>query len=158
MNEFHFLLQTETQSEQIPLKNGTNRLTQSRVATNLFHFVKNTTSDFLGGPVVTNPPCNAGNMGLIPSPERFHTLLWQLSRCAILPADVPYSLSHLLLETMGTFLVVQWLRLHIPSARNLSSIPGWGTRSHMPQLRVCIAQLKIPHAATKAQHRQINKY
>ena len=59
---------------------------------------------------------------------------------------------------MGTFLVVQWLRLHIPSARNLSSIPGWGTRSHMPQLRVCIAQLKIPHAATKAQHRQINKY
>ena len=38
--------------------------------------------------------------------------------------------------------VVQWLRLHSPNAGGPGSIPGQGTRSHMPQL-------KIPHAATK---------
>ena len=35
-------------------------------------------------------------------------------------------------------LVVQWLRLHVPSARDPGSIPGHGTRSHMLQLRVCM--------------------
>ena len=34
------------------------------------------------------------------------------------------------------------------------SIPGQGTRSHMLQLRVCMPQLKIPHAATKDPHTQ----
>ena len=29
----------------------------------------------------------------------------------------------------------------------LGSIPGQGTRSHMPQLRVHMLQLKLPHAA-----------
>ena len=52
---------------------------------------------------------------------------------------------------LGTSLVVQWLRLHAPNARGLGSIPGQGTRSHMPQL-------KILHAATKTQCSQINKY
>ena len=33
--------------------------------------------------------------------------------------------------------------------RGPGSIPGQGTRSHMPQLRVCMPQLKSPHAATK---------
>ena len=28
--------------------------------------------DFPGGPVVENLPANAGDMGLIPGPERFH--------------------------------------------------------------------------------------
>ena len=28
--------------------------------------------DFPGGPVVKNPPTNAGDMGLIPGPERSH--------------------------------------------------------------------------------------
>ena len=28
--------------------------------------------DFFGGPVVKNPPANAGNMGSIPSPGGFH--------------------------------------------------------------------------------------
>ena len=28
--------------------------------------------DFPGGPVVKNPPANAGDMGSIPCPERFH--------------------------------------------------------------------------------------
>ena len=30
---------------------------------------------FPGGPVFKNPPCNVGNMGLIPGPGRFH-MLW----------------------------------------------------------------------------------
>ena len=50
----------------------------------------------------------------------------------------------------GTSLVVQWLRLRTPSAGGPSSIPGQGTRSHMPQI-------KIPHAVAKTRCSQINK-
>ena len=50
----------------------------------------------------------------------------------------------------GTSLVVQWLRLHTPNAGGLGSIPGQGTGSHMPQL-------KIPHAAINTRCSQINK-
>ncbi|TEA28876.1 hypothetical protein DBR06_SOUSAS4010093, partial [Sousa chinensis] len=46
-------------------------------------------------------------------------------------------------------MVVQWLRLCTPYVGGPGSIPGQGTRSHMPQLRVCMLQLKILHAATK---------
>ena len=46
-------------------------------------------------------------------------------------------------------LVVQWLRLCVPSAEGLSSDPRQETRSHMPQLRVHTLQLKTPHATTK---------
>ena len=35
----------------------------------------------------------------------------------------------------GISLVVQWLRLHAPNAMGPDSIPGQGTRLHMPQLR-----------------------
>ena len=35
----------------------------------------------------------------------------------------------------GASLVVQWLRLHAPNAGGKGSIPGQGTRFHMPQLR-----------------------
>ena len=56
----------------------------------------------------------------------------------------------------GTFLVVHLLRLCAPKAGGLSSIPGQGTRSHMPQLRVYMLHLgvwmqplKIPHTTTK---------
>ena len=52
---------------------------------------------------------------------------------------------------MGISLVVQWLRLCIPNAGSLGSIPGQGTRSHM-------LQLKIPYAAMKTQCNQINIY
>ena len=45
--------------------------------------------------------------------------------------------------------VVQWLSLWAPNAAGPGSIPGQGTRSHMPQLRVQIPQLKFPWAATK---------
>ena len=64
---------------------------------------------------------------------------------------------------VGTSLVVQWLRLCAPNAGGLGLIPGQGTRSYMPQLRVCMLQLKILHAAakipcaaTKTRCRQIN--
>ena len=35
----------------------------------------------------------------------------------------------------GTSLVVQWLRLCAPNAEGPGSIPGQGTRAHVPQLR-----------------------
>ena len=38
-----------------------------------------------------------------------------------------------LICTRGTSLVVQWLRLHAPSAGGRGSIPGQGARSRMPQ-------------------------
>ena len=37
------------------------------------------------------------------------------------------------------------------------SIPGQGTRSHMPQLRVHVSQLKILHATAKSQHKLKSK-
>ena len=56
--------------------------------------------------------------------------------------------------------MVQWLRLHTPNARGLGSIPSQATRSHMPQLRVCMLQLrlKILHATTKTRYSQLSKY
>ena len=57
----------------------------------------------------------------------------------------------------GPSLVAQWLRLRAPNARGPSSIPDQGARSHVLQLRVRMPQPKIPHAATKTQHSQINK-
>ena len=64
----------------------------------------------------------------------------------------------------GTSLVTQWLRLQALNAGRPGSIPGQGTRSHMPQLRDHMSQLKTPYAAraailcttTKTQHSQIN--
>ena len=50
----------------------------------------------------------------------------------------------------GTSLLVQWLRFCTPDAGGLGSIPGQGTRSYMPQL-------KISHATTKIRSGQINK-
>ena len=44
--------------------------------------------------------------------------------------------------SLGTSLVVQWLRLCTPNAGGLGSIPGQGARSHMQQLRPSEAKLK----------------
>ena len=41
------------------------------------------------------------------------------------------------------------MRLRAPSAGDSGSIPGRGTRSHVPQLRVHMPQLKSPRATTK---------
>lgn len=51
----------------------------------------------------------------------------------------------------GTSLVVQRLRLCAPNAGDLGLIPGQVTRSHMLKLRVCVPQLKIPHATIKTE-------
>ena len=56
-----------------------------------------------------------------------------------------------------TSLVVQWLRLYTPSAGDPGSRLGQGTRSHVPQLSVCVLQLKILCATANLQHSQINK-
>ena len=58
-----------------------------------------------------------------------------------------------------TSLVVQWLRLHTPSAGSLGLIPGQGTinRPHLLQLRVQMLQLKILQAATKTWHSRVSK-
>ena len=46
--------------------------------------------------------------------------------------------------------MVQWLRLHAPNAGGMGSIPGQGTRSHMPQLKSSRAEMKMKlHDATK---------
>ncbi|TEA37367.1 hypothetical protein DBR06_SOUSAS1910059, partial [Sousa chinensis] len=42
----------------------------------------------------------------------------------------------------GASLVVQWVRLYAPFAGDPGSIPGQRTRSHMPQLRAHMLQLK----------------
>ena len=49
--------------------------------------------------------------------------------------------------------------------RGLGLIPGLETRSHMPQIRICLLklrvqmpQLKITYATTTTQHSQIHKY
>ena len=55
----------------------------------------------------------------------------------------------------GTSLVIQWLRLQAANAGGLGSIPGQGARSHIPQLRVQMPQLKIPCATTKTLCSQI---
>ena len=58
--------------------------------------------------------------------------------------------------------MVKWLSVCAPKAGGLGTIPGQATRSHMSQLRACVPQLKVPHAATKIKdpegHSQINKY
>ncbi|TEA28647.1 hypothetical protein DBR06_SOUSAS16810003, partial [Sousa chinensis] len=47
------------------------------------------------------------------------------------------------------------LRLHAPNAGGPGSIPGQGTRSHMPQLRDYMPQLSS-YAATKSSHATTN--
>ena len=51
----------------------------------------------------------------------------------------------------------QWLRLCAPKAGGLGSIPGWGTRSRLTQLRVWLKQLKTPHTETNNWRSQIVK-
>ena len=56
----------------------------------------------------------------------------------------------------GTSLVAQWVGLRTPNAGGPGSTPGQGTRSHVPQLRVHMPQLRSPPAATNTQCDQIN--
>ena len=50
-----------------------------------------------------------------------------------------HSREHLL----GTSLVVPWLKLSVPNVSGLSSIPGQGTISLIPQLKTPRAEAKI---------------
>ena len=53
-----------------------------------------------------------------------------------------------------------WLRLHTPNTGGLGSMPGWGTRPHMLQLRVHMPQQKpklLWCTATKTWCSQINR-
>ena len=52
---------------------------------------------------------------------------------------------------LGTYLVVQWLKLSVLNAEGLGLIPDWVTRSHMPQLN-------IPHVATKIEDPTCHNY
>ena len=52
--------------------------------------------------------------------------------------------------------MVLWLRLWAPNAGGMNLIPGLGTRSQKPQLRVCLPQLQILHAEIKTRPSQIN--
>ena len=54
----------------------------STVEINLNFKAKKTLQDVPGGTGDKNPPANAGDMGLIPSPGRSHMLTEQLSPCA----------------------------------------------------------------------------
>ena len=45
-------------------------------------------------------------------------------------------------EPAGSSLLVQWLTILAPSAEGLGLTPDQGTRSHIPQLRVCMLQLR----------------
>ena len=44
-----------------------------------------------------------------------------------------------------------------PSTEGPGLTPGQGTRSQMPQLKVCMPQRKIPHVTSKTQHSQKKK-
>ena len=57
--------------------------------------------------------------------------------------------------------MVQWLKLHAANAGGQGLIPGQETRSHMPQIRVCMPKLR-PGTAKQIKniqvHIEIHKY
>ena len=61
-------------------------------------------------------------------------------------------------NSIRTSLVVQGLRFYTPNVRDPGSIPGPGTRSYMQKLKdpACRRRSKIPCAATKTWHNQID--
>ena len=60
--------------------------------------------------------------------------------------------------TVGTSLVVQWVRLHAPNAGGPCSIPSQGTRSRMhATTKISHVTTKSPHAATKSPHATLKK-
>ena len=53
-------------------------------------------------------------------------------------------ISSIRIDTIGTSLKVQWLRLHAPNAGGPGLIPGQGARSRMLQLKDPRSQIKKP--------------
>ena len=60
--------------------------------------------------------------------------------------------THLKILGSGESLLVQCLKVCVFNAGDLASIPDQGTRSHMPQLRVCAPQLRIPQVVPKIEN------
>ena len=60
------------------------------------------------------------------------------------------------MKRRGTSLTVQRLKLLIPNAGSLGLIPGWGTRSHVLQLKILPATTKTWCSQVWCQN--INKY
>ena len=69
--------------------------------------------------------------------------------------EIPKHCAHLKWKRIigRTFLMVQWLRFPVQGTWGL--IPGRGTRSHVPQPRVHMLQLKTLHAAAETWFSQI---
>ena len=65
-------------------------LENRHIRTSKFTKLKEVCTDFPGGPVVKNPPANAGDMGSIPSSGRFHMPWGNLSPCAATTEPVYY--------------------------------------------------------------------
>ena len=109
--------------------------------------------------------CHDLLQGMIPTqglkPCLFRLLHWQVGSLPLVPPGKQVRWGRVDSNTLvlkpewtsesppKTSLVVQWLRLRAPNAGDPGSIPGQGTRFHMPQLRVCMLQLKITQATTK---------
>ena len=107
--------------------------------------------------MVKNSAVSEGDTGSIPGPGRSQRASEQInppattlcSRALELETCVPQD------AMAGPSLVGRWLRLRTPNAGAPGSILGQGTRSHVPQLRFCMPQLKIPRVATKNQHKRV---
>ena len=54
------------------------------------------------------------------------------------------------IHVLGTYLIVQWLRLLTPSARDPGSVPGQGIRSHMLQLKILQWRSKSPPSSSRS--------
>ena len=54
------------------------------------------------------------------------------------------------IHVLGTYLIVQWLRLLTPNAGNPGSVPGQGIRSHMLQLKILQWRSKIPPSSSRS--------
>ena len=90
--------------------------------------------------MIKNLPANAGaarEMGSIPGLERSHAP-GKFHRQRRLEGYSPWR--HKMSEDWDFPGGPVAKTLHIPSAEGPSSIPGWGTRFHMPQLRPSAAK------------------
>ena len=98
------------------------------------------TFDFPGGPVVKNPPTNAGDMGSMPGPGRFHTPQGNYCRGPQLPSP----------QTTTT-------DAHVPRGARIlqqEKPPQGEAQAPKPEEPLLTAITESPCAAAKTQHRQ----
>ena len=70
----------------------------------------------------------------------FHCILALYHMCYVICIELNITVFHLLKNSPGTSLVVQWLGPHAPNAGRLGLIFDQETRSHMLQLRLNTAK------------------